>query len=51
MDRAAVNAALSFGIRVAGWCPAGRVADDGPIPVRYLLHETPTGPYGHRATP
>ena len=42
VDRAALDAALSLGVPVAGWCPAGRVAEDGPIPVRYPLRETPS---------
>lgn len=42
VDRAALDAALSLGVPVAGWCPAGRLAEDGPIPVRYPLRETPS---------
>ncbi|MEM1115720.1 MAG: putative molybdenum carrier protein [Bacteroidota bacterium] len=40
VDRAALDAALALGLRVAGWCPAGRWAEDGPIPPRYPLRET-----------
>jgi hypothetical protein len=25
-----------------GWCPAGRWAEDGPVPARYPLAETPS---------
>ncbi|MEM1270754.1 MAG: putative molybdenum carrier protein [Bacteroidota bacterium] len=40
-DRAALDAALSLGLEVAGWVPAGRWAEDGPIPMRYpSLYET-----------
>ncbi|MEO0558223.1 MAG: putative molybdenum carrier protein [Bacteroidota bacterium] len=40
VDRAALDAALAVGIEIGGWCPAGRWAEDGPIPCRYLLRET-----------
>lgn len=41
-DRAALDVALALGLGAGGWCPAGRWAEDGPIPPRYPLHETPT---------
>lgn len=41
VDRAALDVALERGLRVGGWCPAGRWAEDGPIPARYPLRETP----------
>lgn len=40
MDRAALDAALRLGLPCGGWCPAGRRAEDGPIPLRYPLRET-----------
>jgi hypothetical protein len=40
VDRAALDAALELGIACGGWCPAGRHADDGPIPLHYPLRET-----------
>ena len=40
VDRAALDVAMEFGIGCGGWCPAGRHADDGPIPARYPLQET-----------
>ena len=40
VDRAALDAALATGIKIGGWCPAGRWAEDGPIPARYPLRET-----------
>lgn len=40
VDRAALDAALARGIECGGWCPAGRLADDGVIPQRYPLRET-----------
>jgi hypothetical protein len=41
VDRAALDAALGLGIPCGGWCPAGRWAEDGRIPSRYPLRETP----------
>ncbi|HHH36439.1 MAG TPA: molybdenum cofactor carrier [Gammaproteobacteria bacterium] len=40
VDRAALDAAQAAGVACGGWCPAGRAADDGPIPARYPLQET-----------
>ncbi|GAB5534671.1 MAG: putative molybdenum carrier protein [Rubricoccaceae bacterium] len=40
VDRAALDAALESGIEIGGWCPAGRWAEDGPIPMHYPLWET-----------
>lgn len=37
MDRGALDAALVAGFPCGGWCPAGRVAEDGEIPERYPL--------------
>lgn len=45
VDRAALDAALELGIPCGGWCPGGRRAEDGPIPARYPLRETPDGDY------
>jgi hypothetical protein len=42
VDRAALDVALELGIECGGWCPAGRWAEDGPIPARYPLRETPS---------
>lgn len=41
-DRAALDAAIRLGLPHGGWCPAGRAAEDGPIPARYALKETPS---------
>jgi hypothetical protein len=41
VDRAALDAALAAGVPCGGWCPAGRLAEDGAIPARYPLKETP----------
>lgn len=48
MDRAALDAAMAAGVPVGGWCPRGRRAEDGPIPERYPLRETPTEMYAER---
>ncbi len=32
VDRAALDAALESGVEARGWCPEGRVAEDGVIP-------------------
>ena len=40
VDRAALDAALARGVAVGGWCPAGRWAENGPVPARYPLVET-----------
>jgi hypothetical protein len=42
VDRAALDAAMEAGLPVTGWCPRGRLAEDGPIDVRYPLVETPS---------
>ncbi|MES3630325.1 MAG: putative molybdenum carrier protein [Longimonas sp.] len=48
VDRAALDAALEAGVPVGGWCPRGRRAEDGPIPARYPLTETPSHAYAQR---
>ncbi|SDX29863.1 putative molybdenum carrier protein [Thiocapsa roseopersicina] len=48
VDRAALDAAVALGLPIGGWCPLGRRAEDGPIPDRYPLHETPSADYAER---
>lgn len=48
VDRAALDAALALGLTVGGWCPLRRRAEDGPIPGRYPLRETPAQSYAKR---
>ncbi|PSQ85488.1 MAG: molybdenum cofactor carrier, partial [Bacteroidetes bacterium QH_2_63_10] len=48
VDRAALDAALAFNVPVGGWCPKGRRAEDGQIPDRYPLEETPSEAYEQR---
>jgi Circularly permutated YpsA SLOG family len=47
-DRAALDWALKHGIPHGGWCPKGRLAEDGPIATAYLLQETPSAEYAQR---
>jgi len=48
VDRAALDVALQLGLPCAGWCPRGRKAEDGPLPDRYPLEETPSEDYSQR---
>lgn len=41
-DRAALDVARSLGLAHGGWCPRGRLAEDGAIDARYALVETPS---------
>jgi hypothetical protein len=45
VDRGALDAALSLKIAHGGWCPKGRLAEDGVIPSRYRLTETDSSQY------
>ncbi len=45
VDRAALDVALDLGIPCGGWCPQGRLAEDGPIHARYPLIETSSSRY------
>jgi hypothetical protein len=45
VDRAALDVAIELGLPHGGWCPRGRLAEDGPIPLRYQLQETPSTEY------
>jgi hypothetical protein len=44
-DRAALDAAMACGIPHGGWCPLGRLSEEGPIPERYQLDETESDQY------
>lgn len=48
VDRAALDAALTLGLPVGGWCPQGRRAEDGVIDPRYPLTPTPLADYAQR---
>ena len=40
VDRAGLDWAIENNIPHGGWCPAGRLAEDGPLNERYHLTET-----------
>lgn len=48
VDRGALDAAIALGIDHGGWCPRGRLAEDGEIPERYKLCETESPRYSVR---
>jgi len=48
VDRAGLDVALALGIEHGGWCPLGRLAEDGEIPSRYQLLETDSKDYSVR---
>lgn len=47
-DRAALDWAIANCIPHGGWCPVGRLAEDGPIDTLYNLMETPKADYLQR---
>jgi len=47
-DRAALDFAIERGIPHGGWCPRGRLAEDGPISENYALNETPSSDSSQR---
>ena len=47
-DRAALDFAIKNNIPHGGWCPKGRLAEDGPISDKYNLTEMPTDSYKSR---
>jgi hypothetical protein len=48
VDRAALDFALLNDISCGGWCPKGRFAEDGTIPLFYPLRETEVRSYSYR---
>lgn len=48
VDRGALNAALRLGVVCGGWCPRGRRAEDGCIPLRYPVTELASWVYADR---
>ncbi|MCX8091262.1 MAG: putative molybdenum carrier protein [Verrucomicrobiae bacterium] len=48
VDRAALDVAMELGVPHGGWCPRGRLAEDGPISSAYRLQETPEPVYAQR---
>lgn len=47
-DRAALDAALDVGFPCGGWCPEGRLAEDGPLEDGYPLEVLPGAGYRQR---
>jgi Circularly permutated YpsA SLOG family len=47
-DRAALDWAIAHNIPHGGWCPQGRIAEDGVIPDTYSLKESPSPDYPQR---
>ena len=48
VDRAALDVALELGISCGGWCPEGRLAEDGAIAQHYPVKELAGGDYVQR---
>jgi putative molybdenum carrier protein len=48
VDRGALDAALAFEVECGGWCPAGRLAEDGTIPEHYPVVELANAGYAER---
>jgi Circularly permutated YpsA SLOG family len=48
VDRGALDAALDEGAACGGWCPEGRLAEDGQVPERYPLRELANAGYVER---
>jgi len=48
VDRGALDAAIDLGVEHGGWCPRGRLSEDGRIPDHYKLKETRSKRYSVR---
>ena len=48
VDRAALDFAIQHDFAHGGWCPRGRLAEDGVIPLIYRLCETGSAEYEER---
>ncbi len=48
VDRAALDVAWEAGLEQGGWCPKGRIAEDGVLDSGYRLDETPSSDYAQR---
>jgi len=48
VDRGALDAAIALAIPHGGWCPRGRLAEDGTIPDRYEMTESDSPHYASR---
>jgi len=47
-DRAGLDVAMKVGLPVGGYCPKGRLAEDGTVPEHYPLLEMTKGSYSAR---
>lgn len=47
-DRGGLDAAIELGLPHGGWCPKGRLAEDGAVPAKYKLTETGSKNYVKR---
>lgn len=47
-DRAGLDVAMKVGLPVGGYCPKGRLAEDGTVPEHYPLVEMTKGGYSAR---
>ena len=50
VDRAALDVAWEMGLEHGGWCPRGRIAEDGVLDSSYPLEETPQARYSQRTS-
>ena len=50
VDRGALDAALAFNFPCGGWCPDGKIAEDGVIDDRYPMQKLIGGDYAARTT-
>ena len=48
VDRAALDTAIALNIPHGGWCPRGRLAEDGAIADKYALRQKQTAQYPER---
>ena len=48
VDRAALDAALESNVEACGWCPEGRLSEDGIISEKYPVQELPNSGYIQR---
>jgi hypothetical protein len=47
-DRAGLDVAISLNINHGGYCPKGRLAENGPIPMKYNMIEMGSAKYHYR---
>ena len=48
VDRAGLDAAIFAKIEIGGYVPKGRLSEDGRVPEKYLMTETPSDDYPQR---